>query len=104
VRDMAYGNGHWVSVGDGERSAAFSTNGINFQSATTAPTGFYRAVAYGNGFFVAVGDSIAMRSPTGQTWTSVPPFAGAWCAITHNTEDRFVAVASSGTWRVQASP
>ena len=63
---MTYGNGLWVAVANtyagGTNGVMYSTDGINWTSATT-PSGSWKAVTYGAGRFVAVG-----VEPTGQPY------------------------------------
>ena len=92
LRDVAFGGGRWVAVGEGV--AVVSTDAAAW-AAVTLPGLSLNGVAYGNGAFVAVGDGGAVRaaiarSPDGMAWTH-----GAFPAI----PARLLAVA--GGRRVQ---
>ena len=50
---LAFGNGHWVGLGDGKRK--ISENGFDWHDPTAFAMGLFEDVAFGAGRFVAVG-------------------------------------------------
>lgn len=68
---LAFGNGHWVGLGDQLRKV--SENGLDWHDPTAFVSGLFTDVAFGNGLFVAVGkegsDGWVATSTDGLTWT-----------------------------------
>src|SRR5581483_2095331 len=69
---VAFGNGHWVALGDGYRKV--SEDGLNWHDYTATPDPLpVNALAFGNGVFVAVGGKNNMgrtlTSTDGVNWT-----------------------------------
>jgi hypothetical protein len=111
-RDIAYGNGTYVAVAQGNTLGGSpqimtSPDGITWTAADSIfPNNWWTAITYGAGLFVALScgwsnsnngsDPLIMTSPDGFTWTArVDPIRQPWRCVRHNGE-RFVAVASSG--------
>jgi hypothetical protein len=73
---VAYGNGMWVAVGEGNTTIAYSSNGRNW---TGVPGVIYigRFVSYANGVWIVVGQSdgnnanLAAWSTDGINWNGV---------------------------------
>jgi uncharacterized repeat protein (TIGR02543 family) len=69
LRDVAYGNGTFVSVG-GNGSIITSSDGVTWTNRTSGISDTLNGVTYGNGTFVAVGGSGSiLASPDGAAWT-----------------------------------
>lgn len=72
---LAFGNGHWVGLGDGKRK--ISENGFDWHDPTAFAMGLFEDVAFGAGRFVAVGKEAVdggfggwvSTSVDGQNWT-----------------------------------
>ena len=106
-RGVAYGNGVFVIGGDATTGAgilwepfAYSSDGVNFISSTTAiyDNYSYRSIAFGNGRFVALeyGGSI-MYSNNATTWTYNNALVSTpvkWLSITYGN-GRFVATSEA---------
>jgi hypothetical protein len=69
-RTVAYGNGHYVAVGDSDSAA--STDGQTWLHTTEMPAESNRDIAFGNGAFVAVANEgwVSTSIDNGQTWVS----------------------------------
>ena len=71
LRDVAFGGGRWVAVGEG--TAVVSTDAQAWRAAPL-PGRSLRSAAYGNGVFVAVGvGGVIVRSADGVTWEAAAP-------------------------------
>jgi hypothetical protein len=109
LKGVAYGNGIYVTVGQGTSRIMTSPDGINWTSRTSPAANNWVSVTYGNGLFVAVSDdggtSHVMTSTDGITWTSRNSAAdNTWESVTYGN-GLFVAVADSGSAnRVMTSP
>jgi hypothetical protein len=69
LRDVCYGNGLFVAVGDGGHIRT-SANGVNWTTRISGTTVALWGVGYGDGHFIAVGDQgTLLSSPDGGTWT-----------------------------------
>jgi hypothetical protein len=69
LRNIAFGGGNFVIVGDGGYLAS-STNGVNWTQRPSGTSGTMYGVCYGDGYFVAVGTGGYMASsPDGTNWT-----------------------------------
>ena len=54
--NICYGNGTFIAVGENRNTAAYSTDGINWQNTTMSISiHWWYSVCYGNGKFIAVG-------------------------------------------------
>jgi hypothetical protein len=103
---VTYGNGTFVAVANSSNTAAYSSDGITWNSSTLPVTGTWTSVTYGNGRFVAVQDGSA--SPTtavaystdGITWTSaVAPDYQTYQAVQYGTP----TIPTSGTLAINGS-
>jgi hypothetical protein len=100
---VAYGNGRFVTVGNGT-ATAFSANGTSWTNGGSVANANYVAIAYGTGpgRFVAIAGGIGLSQTTaysidGAAWTAgVLPQSAYWTSITWGN-GRFVAVAQGGT-------
>ncbi len=88
--DVAYGNGHYVVVGDS--SARFwSTNGVDWV-ANPAAAGPVAAVAFGNGKFVSMHfNGVVSTSSDGVAWAGGTGFSGSGYAGLDFVNGEFVA-------------
>ena len=105
---LAAGNNKFVAIARGTGSAAVSSNGVDWQSASL-PSRNWNGTAYGKpsttstGIFVAVAGNLnaAAYSTTGETWTSstLPTIGDStlneWVDIAFGN-NKFVAIANSG--------
>ena len=84
----------------------YSTNGINWTTATAAEANGWFSVTYGNGKFVAVafsGTNRVMYSSNGINWTAAAAAENnTWTSVTYGN-GKFVAVSEDGTNRVMYS-
>ena len=97
-KSVTYGNGKFVAVTGSSSKAAYSTNGINWISASLPSSAYWKSVTYGNGKFVAVaGSSKAAYSTDGVNWTSASlPSSAYWQSVTYGN-GKFVAVAENSS-------
>jgi hypothetical protein len=95
LRDVAYGGGLWVAVGEG--TVVISTDAATW-AAVPLPGRSLRGVTYGNHVFVAVGSAGAIiRSTSGASWESIePPVSAALTAVAF-VGGQFLAVGDAGT-------
>lgn len=86
VRGAAFGNGRFVVAG--VNSASFSTDGLNWTSATTPPAGSVNGVIWGSNRFVAFGENgYIATSPDGAVWTDARIAAfttSLWSGASHD--------------------
>ena len=56
-RAVTFGNDKFVAVSPAPApaKAMYSTDGVNWTSSTTVPSGYWTNITYGNGTFVAMG-------------------------------------------------
>ena len=109
-KDVTYGNNLFVTVsetGTGDR-AAYSSDGISWNTATGVVDNNWNAVTFGKNLFVATAytgtGNRAMTSPDGQTWTiRTTPEDNQWIGVTFG-KGLFVSVANTGTNRIMTSP
>ncbi len=113
----AFGNDLMVTLGDngGASAAGYSTDGINFIAATTAPAVHCSRVVFGAGRFVAVPalttsslnfyhttDGVtwaAVAAPVSRIWTDIVFAQGAFLAICSGTSGDEIARSEDGlTW------
>ena len=95
LRDVAFGGGRWVAVGEG--TAVVSTDAVTW-SAVTLPGLSLNGVAYGNGVFVAVGAGGAIvRSPDGVSWEAAAPATAADLEAVAFAGGSFLAVGAGPT-------
>ena len=90
---ITYGKGKFVVVTN-TATAAYSEDGITWESATMPSSKSWYSVAYGNGKFVAVANSsnAAAYSEDGITWKSATlPITTGWASVTYGN-GKFVAV------------
>jgi len=76
LRDVAYGNGRFVTVSTDTSSIyRTSADGVNWTLGQNAAGTSYalNGVAYGNGLFVAVGANGILSTTNGTTWTNNSP-------------------------------
>ena len=98
---VTYGNGKFVAV-SGEFSAtnyaAYSTDGINWESTTLPVSSYWSSVTYGDGKFVAVAGgtnstNYAAYSTDGINWEkAILPSKVIWTSVTYGN-GKFVAIA-----------
>ena len=73
VRTICYGNDKFVGImsatSSQSRQTIYSTDGINWSTATTGRTDKWKSICYGNGKFVALGFRSVMYSEDGIKWT-----------------------------------
>jgi hypothetical protein len=111
---VTYGNGKFVAV-DSTGYFATSTDGNDWTLISFAESRAWAAVAWGGGKFVTLSSGLpiggggntygAALSPDGATWTAVPitgDTCSGWSAVVYGN-DKFVAVANSGTNRAMFS-
>jgi len=96
---VCYGNGKFVAVaGKPINKAAYSTDGINWNSADMPSSANWVSVCYGGGMFIAVstgGDKTAY-STNGTNWTQASmPASGNWRSVCYGN-GKFVAVSFGG--------
>jgi hypothetical protein len=95
LRDVAFGGGRWVAVGEG--IAVVSTDAVTW-SAVPLPDRSLRGVAYGNGVFVAVGAGGAIvRSGDDAEWESIETPATADLEAVAFAGGTFLAVGADAT-------
>ena len=72
-KDITYGNGIFVAVGNDTDMCAYSMDGINWAQDTLPTSGIWNSVTYGNGMFVTVcrGSNVAAYSTDGINWTQI---------------------------------
>ena len=97
---ITYGNGRFVAVGEGGRSA-YSADGLRWTASSNNAFGTnnINAVTYGGGLFLAVGDNGRMAySSDGASWTQVADSSFGSTAVNGVTwgNGRFVAVGNDG--------
>ena len=94
---ITYGKGKFVVVTN-TATAAYSEDGITWESATMPSSKSWYSVAYGNGKFVAVSNSSAAAySEDGITWESATmPSSTVWHSVAYG-DGKFVAVSYSST-------
>jgi len=95
---VAYGGGAYVAISASSgTTAAYSADGLSWNSSTLSSTGIWASVAYGAGKFVAIrttSNAAAYSTDGGQTWTATTlPATATWTSITFGN-GAFVAVAS----------
>lgn len=95
LRDVAYGGGRWVGVGEG--TAVVSAD-VSAWSAVPLPGLSLHGVAYGNGVFVAVGAIGAIiRSADGVTWEAAAAAMSADLEAVAFAGGAFLAVGADAT-------
>jgi hypothetical protein len=95
LRDVAFGDGRWVAVG--EATAVVSMDAVAW-GAVPLPGVSLRGVAYGNGVFVAVGGGGAVvRSVEGAMWENVAPPVSVDLTGVAFTGGTFLAVGAGAT-------
>jgi len=100
LRDVAYGGGRWVAVGEG--TTVVSTDAAKW-SAGPLPDRSLTGVAYGDGSFVAVGDGGAvLRSADGVAWEDAGGTVAANLTAVAFAGGLFLAVGDGAT--VLSSP
>ena len=93
---VTYGNGKFVAIATNSNVAAYSTNGVIWNSSTLPDNLQWESVTYGNGKFVAISynSDIVAYSVDGINWNSSNlPVSDKWESVTHGN-GKFVAVAS----------
>ena len=102
-KDLDYGNGNYIAVGDGV--ASISTDGLNWTSAG-APDLSYTGIAYGDGVWIAVaegGDTAIKSTDDGDSWTTITlPSGSDWSDITYG-KGKFVAIAESSSSNTESA-
>lgn len=95
LRDVAYGDGRWVAVG--EETTVVSTDAAAW-TAVPLPGRSLNGVAYGNGVFVAVGAGGAIvRSADGLTWDATAPATPVDLEAVAFAGGAFLAVGANAT-------
>jgi hypothetical protein len=95
LRDVAFGGGRWVAVGEGV--AVVSTDAVTW-SAVPLPDRSLRGVTYGDGVFVAAGaGSAIVRSGDGAEWESIDTPASADLEAVAFAAGTFLAVGDAAT-------
>jgi len=90
---IAYGNGLYVSVLNGDSNVLYSRDG-QYWSAVNVSSGIqpWNSVAYGNGQFVAVASNgYKMTSTNGTTWSVLPTPPTSFFSITYGN-GKYVAI------------
>ena len=99
VKDIAYGNGKFIAVGD-PGSCLSSTDGVIWTVVTTAPiTDSLTSITYGDGKFVAIrkDSAVAAYSVDGINWIQTTlPMSSTWNSITYGN-GKFVAIDLEGS-------
>lgn len=98
-RDIAFGNGTYLAVGDGRLFAGAwsSTDATNWSRVAQTPPEELEAIAFGAGQFVAVGDDgIIYTTPDGGIWTERDSTYSTRLLGVAYGAGRFVAVGSRG--------
>lgn len=100
LRDITYGNGTYIAVGDGA-TVLTSSNGTSWAAASTGTTTDLRSIDYGNNTFVAVGSApdgsnvSVVTSTNGISWADHSSGAGveSWKGFNNIrfANDRFLA-------------
>lgn len=97
LRNIAYGGGAFVIVGDNGYLAS-STTGLSWTPHASGAAGTIYGVCYGDGYFVAVGTSgFLATSPDGASWTPRASGLGNTFARVAYGNGTFVATADTGT-------
>lgn len=103
MRDITFGNGIFVIVGDGTNYTSttgqvnYSTDGITWNSSNSsvAPTNAWQKVVFGGGVFIATSNNgVFMRSSDAITWSTVTVPNRYWTSIVYGG-NRFVAISST---------
>lgn len=103
VFGVTFGNGMFVAVEKGASSSSnayYSTDGINWNTATLPATAAWYAVGYGGGYFVATADSSisSAYSTDGINWFSLlQPASRNWRSVAYNPTNNTFATASFNT-------
>lgn len=95
---VTYGNGKFVAIASSSAKAAYSEDGITWNTATLPSYAFWDSITYGNGKFVAVEKNVnpsrAAYSEDGINWTAATtPSSYSWNSVTYGN-GKFVTVAS----------
>ena len=103
ARDICYGNGLFVVVGDSNNRGAWSEDGKNFTEGNMPVDSYsnpnYISICYGNGLFVTTGQGDACAwSEDGKTFTEGTISSGLWNGVCYGN-NLFVAVSSSGSYK-----
>lgn len=114
MRDITFGNGIFVIVGDGANYTStvgqvnYSSDGItwNASNSSVAPTNAWQKVIFAGGVFIATSNNgVFMRSTDAITWSTVTVPNRYWTSITYGN-GKFVAISSTlgSTGQVIVSP
>ena len=95
---VTYSNGKFVAIASSSAKAAYSEDGITWNTAALPDYAFWDSITYGNGRFVAVENnskpSRAAYSEDGVNWTAATtPTSYSWQSVTYGN-GKFVIVAS----------
>ena len=98
ARDLCYGNGMFVAVGDSNNRGAWSEDGKNFTEGNMPVDSYsnhkYISICYGNGLFVTTGQGdVCAWSEDGKTFTEGTISLGLWNGVCYGN-NLFVAVSS----------
>jgi hypothetical protein len=97
---IAYGNGYWLAVPNGNATGARSVDGNTWTQVVMPVSTNYSGVAYGNGYFVALGANgtlAAYSKSNGVGWrTANLPTNTAWSSIAYGN-GKFVALGTTDT-------
>ena len=102
-QSVTYGNGKFVAVSKSGNDLIYSLDGFNWTTTSVTYSSNWFSVTYGNGYFVAVGLSGStsqqvMYSSDGISWLNATSTeANPWRSVAVHSNNRFVAVSSSGS-------
>lgn len=97
ILDIVYGNGKFLIIGISSDSAAYTTDGLTWNSITLPLNREWTSVTYGNGRFVLIGDTEdSLYSFDGITWYRGTLPDESWEALGYG-QGLFLAISSTTT-------
>ena len=97
---IAYGNGYWLAVPNGNATGARSVDGNTWTQVVLPVSTNYAGIAYGDGYFVTIGangTTAAYSKSNGIGWrTTNLPTNTAWSSIAYGN-GKFVALGTTDT-------
>jgi hypothetical protein len=112
---IAYGNGYWIAMPNGNSTAAGSSDGSSWVGIPLPTSATWTGIAYGNGYWVAVssggiGNSVSIRSssngagwrtvglPSATTWSQIAYGNGVFVTIATGTSTSAYSTTYGATW------
>jgi hypothetical protein len=97
---IAYGDGYWIAMPNGNATAAGSSDGSSWISLALPSSSTWSGIAYGNGYWVGIASassSVIISVANGQGWrTKSLGYSSTWTGITYGN-GVFVVIASDDT-------